>query len=30
VPQFSTIQPFTRPWVEDRAAVERAVREESK
>jgi hypothetical protein len=30
VPQFSTIQPFARPWVEDRAAVERAVQEESR
>jgi len=28
VPQFSTLQPFTRPWVEDRAAVERAIGEE--
>jgi hypothetical protein len=25
VPQFSSIEPFTSPWVEDRAAVERAV-----
>jgi hypothetical protein len=30
VPQFSTLQPFTRPWVEDRAAVERAIGEEPK
>jgi hypothetical protein len=28
VPQFSTIQPFTRPWVEDPDAVERAIGEE--
>jgi len=28
VPQFSTIQPFTRPWVEDRDAVKRAIGEE--